>query len=238
MITTSRAFARMAAAAAFTALTVVSSAQNARAGEPFAPGVDRNPMGQATYLKIISGSRTSSMVRSGELRRTTMGHDTAAQAYQLSTYCKIDVRFMGIQEGTASSNAPELFFTGGFIDNLRAGQILETPDLKMKHMGFLDVTNVDGHQYAGADDIMIYDINTAGDGGGFGLNCLATMLKQAGHDMAVEKGLDVDDKAGIENLVVRVVLHPGAPVLGEVKLDATGVYNGMNVKVGGDYMAP
>lgn len=236
MIRASRVVARMAAVGAFAA---VVGANATRADVNIAPGQDRNPNGQATYLKIdTNAARTSSMVRSGELRRTTLGHDTANQTYQLQTYCKIDVRFMGVKEGTSNSDAPELFFTGSFIDNLRAGQILETPDLKMKHMGYKDVANMDGRRYTGADDILIYDINSAGDGGGFGLNCLATMLVKAARDEALAKGQDIDEKAGIENLQVRVLLHPSAPVLGELKLDASGVYNGMNVKVGGDYMAP
>jgi hypothetical protein len=47
------------------------------------------------------------------------------------------------------------------------------------------------------------------------------------------KDADYDD---IQDLQVVAHIYPGVPVLGAVKIDASGKYNGMPVKVGGDFV--
>ena len=42
----------------------------------------------------------------------------------------------------------------------------------------------------------------------------------------------------IEDMVIVAHVAENVPVLGAVKIDMSGVYQGMDVKVGGDYFAP
>ena len=201
---------------------------------------DRQPLGQSAYLKIdTSGSRTSGMVRSGELHRTVLGEDRSNPAdlgFSVKNHCKVSILFMGTKEGEVVSHVSGTIFSAQFLEDLRAGQIYSTPELKIKHNGYKDARNMDGHQYLHADELYIYDIDTNSDAGGFGLSCLSNAMLAAAQVQAKARGEVVDLAQGIEDLKITVLLHHDAPVIGEAKLDMTGLYNGSSVKLGGDYI--
>lgn len=222
------------------ALSTLSTMSLANVGSSTAALADRSPLGQTTFLRIdTSGSRTSSMVRSGSLDRTVTTEDRSNPAdphFIVKNHCKVSILFMGNREGTVMSQVRGFLFTAEFLNRLRAGEIYETPDLKIRHLGYKDARNSDGRTYAHADEIFIYDVNSNGDAGGFGLNCLSASLLQAAQAQVQSLGQPVNALAGIENLQIKVLMHADAPVLGEVKLDMTGIYDGNSVKMGGDYI--
>lgn len=207
---------------------------------PKLTAADRNPLGQTTYLKLDrSNSRTSALVRGGYLAETVLGVDNSDpdnEAILVKKHCRLEAFLVGTREGEATTRVDPYIFTQAFLDNLRAGQIYSTDHVKIRHMGYRDAVNMDGHRYDHADVLSIYDITGDTSAAGFGLYCLENAFFQLARAEAMERGESINPLDLVTNLKMTVLLHADAPVFGEVKVDLTGVYNGSNVKIGGDYI--
>lgn len=164
---------------------------------------------KARYVLDKDPKRTSSMIQSGKVDASVTQHLATASppAYEITLNYQFKIQLMGNQEGTQAEAVDAEFFKPEFLENLRKTGSYEGANFKAKHLGYADAKNLDGKLYQNCDKVLLYDFDTA------------------------DTGEDIQD------LQVLVHVYPGLPVLGGAKIDATGKYNGLPVKVGGDYVA-
>lgn len=194
---------------------------------------DRNPVGEYAFYKLDRNSgRTSGMFTRGEFetRVTRELLNENGKLFQVKLDYSLTVQFMGTQTGSELIDVPSEYFSAEFLDEIRETGSYETSDFKVRHMGFADARNMDGEFYPNCDKLLFYDIKT---GRSAGLRSLLFKGVQAAYQDAGEIPPTDGD---IENLKLLVHVKYGLPVLGGVKLDVSGVYRGMNLKAGADYL--
>jgi hypothetical protein len=187
----------------------------------------RNPIGEtANYQLDRNGARTTSMIQSGTALATVTefipDHENGP-SYNVNLDYDFVVQFYGRQKGTAKWAFGEEFFDDQFIVNLRERGTFETPDYKIRHEGYADARNLDGGVYPHCDKILIYDVKIPEN------SDIARLLYAS-------VGIDpmTMNKPPIEDLKIRGHIFAGVPVLGAVKLDLSGIVQGMSAKAGFD----
>ncbi len=188
-----------------------------------------DPLGQAANYKIDKDAkRTSSMLKSGTIKLSVPkeGQDLSkGPAYEVHIDYKFDIALMGPYQGNKITQIEKEYFTEEFLVTLREKGHYEGQYFKANHLGYADAKNLDGKFYAHCDKILLYDIKEPANLSMFS-EFLATVLAEQGAD-----------RENIQDLKVLAHISTGIPVLGAVKVDVSGVYNGMDVKAGGDYIA-
>lgn len=188
-----------------------------------------DPLGQAADYNIDKDpKRTSSMLKSGTIKISVP--QEANEPLQVAAYkVKIDYKFkiaiMGDYQGSKDTQIEKEYFTEEFLQNLREKGHYEGQYFKADHLGYADAKNLDGKLYPHCDKILLYDLKEPGSLTLFG-DLLASMLHP----------LDVD-RSDMEDMKVLAHIYVGVPVLGAVKVDVSGKYQGMDVKAGADYAA-
>jgi hypothetical protein len=146
-------------------------------------------------------------------------------AYETSLDYDFVLQFIGRRQGNETMAVPAAYFTPEFMTELRRTGQYQTPQFKVRHRGYAHARNMDGNVYSNCDKIEIYDIQQASPAADLARQLLRT---DAG----------MPEFAEIEDLVILAHVKEGMPVLGAVKLDVSGVYEGVRVKAGADYEAP
>ncbi len=176
----------------------------------------------ANYQLDKSSSRTTSIVKDGSVSMGVVGQSP----YKLKITYRLKLSVGGNRQGDLLIDLPEGFFEGEFMDKLRRDGHFETSSLKIDHLGYSDVTTLDGHSYAHCDIVKIYDIVLSKETKG-----LFKLLKDlSGDDLAAEEDF--------KDISIVGAVYPGIPVLGAVKVDLAGKYLGVSVRAGGDYVSP
>ena len=189
----------------------------------------RDPLGErAPYQLDKSRARTTSMIESGSADAVVteyLPNHERGPSYNVDLNYDFVVQFYGHQKGTSKWAFSKEFFEPGFMENLRATGSYVTPDYKIRHEGYADAQNKDGVLYPHCDVILIYDVVIPE-----GKNAISSILEAAA-------GMNPNAKGNpqIEDLKIRAHIFAATPVLGAVKLDLSGVTQGMNVKAGFDY---
>lgn len=182
----------------------------------------RDPTGESAYYEIDrSGGRTSPIVRDGHLIATVPGAMDDMAAYRVDIDYTLRLQLLGIRTGRKSMAVDEVYFTPEFLEQLRVDGEYIGERFKIRHLGFADATNIDGSFYPNCDKIYIYDIETLD----------APFMKMA---LALF-GLSEVNADQLQDITITAHVSYGIPVLGAVKMDLTGVYQGKNVKAGADY---
>jgi hypothetical protein len=165
-------------------------------------------------------ARTSSLIQSGTIDAevTKLIQDVQQEAYEVKLDYHFQIEFMGNQDGTKTTNIDATYFTPEFLENLRKTGSYVGPNFKAKHLGYEDAKNLDGKFYPHCDKIELYDIKQSSGLGALGRTLLAAPAR-----------------ADIKDLKIFGHIYEGVPVIGAVKLDASGNYDGMDIKAGGDY---
>lgn len=188
----------------------------------------RDPLGEAAQYQLDrNGARTTSMIQSGTASTTVsefQPNNTNGPSYRIDLEYDLSVQFYGRQKGLEKLLFPQEFFDEAFMEQLRGTGYYESPNFKLRHQGMGDARTLDGGVYPNCDKILMYDV-VFPDSKGFE----ALIYAAAGIDP------NSDSKPGIENLKINAYLFHGIPALGAVKLDISGVVQGMNIKIGFDY---
>jgi hypothetical protein len=192
------------------------------------PAFSRDPVGEtAAYQLDKNAARTTGLIQSGSaLAKVTefLPDHESGPSYNISLDYDFVVQFYGRQNGTTKWEFPQEFFKPEFMQKLRETGTFETADYKIRHEGYADVRNMDGGVYPHCDKILIYDIKIPE------LRLLSSILYAAsGYSPSAATN------PPIENLKIRGHMFNGVPVLGAVKLDLSGVVQGINAKAGFDY---
>ena len=194
---------------------------------PVVGGNDRNPVGErADYQVDRDRARTSSMILGGSMVATVTRAlpDNTPPSYEVKIDYAFDIQWIGTRSGTEQEPIDAVYFTEGFLEQLRRDGYYESPQMKIRHLGFADARNMDGRLYQHCDKLLIYDIQQPAVSG---------LVRIAADLLAPGATLDQ-----IENLEILAHVQYGVPVLGAAKLDASGDYDGMHIIAGGDYVAP
>jgi hypothetical protein len=190
-------------------------------------GID--PLGQSANYKIDTNpKRTSSMLKSGTIKLSVPNEgadQSKGPAYQVKIDYNFNVVMMGPYKGSKVTQIEQEYFTEDFLKNLREKGHYEGQYFKADHLGYADATNLDGKFYPHCDKVLLYDLRDPSD-----LNLFKDLLAKM---VNPQDG----DREDIQDLKVLTHIFTGIPVLGAVKVDVSGVYQGTNVKAGGDYMA-
>lgn len=192
----------------------------------------RDPVGEtANYDVERSSGRTSSMIQGGSMATKIVSANPShpdGPMYNLNIDWTLRIQLVGTRRGTRVVEVPESYFTPQFMQDLRVNGEYVGPTFKVRHLGYADARNMDGAFYAHCDKILIYDIEeTANEA----IIDLARSFLIPGRD-ATEAGDE------IEELEIVGHIKEGVPVLGAVKIDMTGKYQGQRVKAGADYKNP
>ena len=182
----------------------------------------QSPTGEiAHYIVDSNPERTSSFIKSGAFD-TRVGQflsESIPPSYEVTLNYFFKIKFIGEQEGIQTTKIDAAYFGETFMSDLRHNGHYETQSFKIDHLGYSDKTNLDGKFYPHCDKIKIYDI-------------------QSGPFVWFARGAFSQDGSTIENLVIVAHIFESIPVLGGAQIDMSGVYNGMDVKAGGDYITP
>lgn len=178
-----------------------------------------DPVGQkAHYLLDTDPKRTSSMIQSGSMDafvNQLVTNENGEPAYEVLLSYKFNIQFVGLKEGLERPLIDKHYFDEEFLINLRETGYYESPNFKAKHLGYTNTTTLNKKTYKNCDKIFLYDIQET------------TVFRQMAESILSEE---------IEDLVGLALISPGVPVLGAVKLDLSGTYQGLPVKAGGDYI--
>jgi hypothetical protein len=180
----------------------------------------RDPVGErADYVLDRDSSRTSSLVRSGSLVGYVVQYlpDNQPPAYDTHLDYSLRLQIFGSYNGSVGIPIDAPFFTPQFLEDLRVSGHYESPKFKIDHLGYEDATTLAGIAYPNCDVVRIYDIDYS--------------LTQLG-PMQAQQPLGGNE---IDNLVIVAHIYYGVPVLGAVKLDISGTYQGIGIRVGADY---
>lgn len=191
----------------------------------------REPIGENAFYNLDKrNGRTSSMIKSGNFVAEVSGvsANAAIPSFDVAINYEFDVAWVGNQTGTETMAIDQHYFTQEFLDELRVNGTYQTSEFKVKHMGFADAVNMDGQRYEHCDKLYFYEIKTDGE------SALSKLIVSTAYAMLIGGG-NVDANQ-IENLAILAHVKYGNPVIGAVKIDVSGKYNGMNVKAGGDYI--
>jgi len=200
-------------------------------GSAFAEG--RDPIGEQAYYQLDKNSqRTTSMIKDGYFTTQVAGvsENAASPSFDVNLVYHFDIQFMGVQEGNRDVVIEQKYFTEAFLQEIRQSGQYETTDFKVKHMGYATVINMDRTRYENCDKLLFYDIKTSSS------NPIAKLLLAAAEASLISRGGSIGPDPEIENLKILTHVKYGIPVLGAVKIDMSGVVQGMNVKAGGDYL--
>jgi hypothetical protein len=186
----------------------------------------RDPIGEfADYQIDRDPDRTTSYIRSGTLYSVVESFNAGDAENEPSYSTRIDydfnIQWIGRRQGTSYIDVPQEYFTEEFKEELRTTGYYESDKFKVEHLGYADGSNMDGAFYPNCDVIRIYDIQD---------------VKQADFITALMAPRLMSEE--IENLEIVAHIADGMPVLGAVKIDMSGDYQGMPVKAGGDYYTP
>ena len=188
-----------------------------------------DPLGQAANYNIDKDpKRTSSMLKSGTIKLSIPkeGEDQSkGPAYQVRIDYKFKVALMGDYAGSKETQVEKEYFTEDFLKTLREKGHYEGQYFKADHLGYADAKNMDGKFYPNCDKVLLYDLKEPS-----ALNLFKDLLANM-----VNPG-DAD-RSDIQDLKVLTHIYVGVPVLGAVKVDISGDYQGVAVKAGGDYIA-
>ena len=132
---------------------------------------------------------------------------------------------MGPYKGTKETQIEKEYFSEEFLENLRKTGHYEGQYFKADHLGYADAKNLDGKFYPHCDKILLYDLKEPATVNFFN-ELLGTLADP-----------EISDREDIQDVKVLAHVYVGVPVLGAVKVDVSGIYQGMAVKAGGDYMA-
>lgn len=191
----------------------------------------RDPVGEtASYEVVQSSSRTSSMIQGGSMDTAITSFDRAhpdGPMYDLEIDWTLRLRLLGTKRGSRGVEVPEVYFTPEFMRDLRVNGEYAGPTFRVRHLGFADVRNADGASYANCDKILIYDIEESAN---------EALIDVARNFLVFEDGVAASDD--IEDLEITAHIKEGVPVLGAVRIDITGKYQGQRVKAGADYETP
>ena len=189
--------------------------------------IRRDPMGEtASYQLDKNGSRTTSMIQSGSALATVtefLPEHENGPSYNVNFDFDFVVQFSGRQKGTIKFIFGQDFFEEQFMVSLRERGTYVGPDFKINHEGFADARNLDGNFYPHCDKVLFYDVKIPES-------------SEAADFLYRLVGIDPmrADKPPIENLKIRAHVYQGVPVIGAVKVDLSGIINGINFKVGLD----
>jgi hypothetical protein len=192
---------------------------------------DRDPEGEEAYYKVEKGSRTSGIIKSGQVD-TSVGEKNKVggkPSYPVDLEYKLKIDIIGTQSGTETIDVPAEYFTEEFLVMLREEKSYEAPKFKIKHQGFVNTETANGEEYRKCDKLFIYDIDTSKFQG------LRAALKAAAIQQAKSKGIDLPKGGSIDDLEITALVKYGVPVLGAVKIDISGKYKGTKIKAGADY---
>ncbi|MFM8316610.1 MAG: hypothetical protein ACKOA8_20195 [Deltaproteobacteria bacterium] len=190
-------------------------------------GID--PLGQSANYKIDKDpKRTSSMLKSGTIKISVPGEAkdlSQGPAYRVKIDYDFNISLMGPYKGTKETQIEKEYFSEEFLENLRKTGHYEGQYFKADHLGYADAKNLDGKFYPHCDKILLYDLKEPATVNFFN-EFLGTLANP-----------EISDREDIQDVKVLAHVYVGVPVLGAVKVDVSGIYQGMAVKAGGDYMA-
>jgi hypothetical protein len=196
----------------------------------FALGQARDPSGERAYYKLDrSGSRTSSMITEGHMVAKVAEHFSGSSSFQVDIDYKLKIQVLGNQTGTESISVPSEYFSEEFLEELRENGRYESSKFKVKHQGFADATTINGEHYDECDKLFIYDIDSKA------MPFFRNLFKQLAVQDLYEKGMLTSIDSEIQDLQITALVKYGLPVLGAVKIDMKGKYEGMNIKAGADF---
>lgn len=180
----------------------------------------------ADYIVDKDPKRTSGMIKKGSFNAVVSNFVqqtvSAPASYEVSLNYNLNISIVGNQQGSQKALLEEKFFTEEFLEDLRKNGTYEGPNFKAKHLGYANAKTLDGNYYPNCDRVLLYDLKQTPTAEFF-----SEMLATA-HDLTRDQ---------IENLQVVAHIYPGIPVLGGAKIDVSGKYSGMNVKMGADYQS-
>jgi hypothetical protein len=190
----------------------------------------RDPVGESAYYVVDrASSRTSSLVLSGNLTATIAQYNPDAEppTYDANIDYTLKLQFLGTRTGSIAMSVDEAYFSTDFLEKLRADGEFVGAKFKVRHLGYADARTKDGHTYPNCDKVLIYDIDTSSSGSAPFLGLATSLLARSG--VAGEE---------LEDLQITAHIAPDVPVLGAVKLDVAGKYQGTSVRAGADYQTP
>lgn len=183
-----------------------------------------NPLGQtADYTIDRDPARTSSIVKSGTVHASVphyLENAESGPSYQVNLDYAFNMGFLGQYEGTEETVIEKEFFTTEFIEKLRKSGTYKGKYFTAHHQGFADAKNMDGKFYPHCDKVLLTDLKKPGS-----FSFIKALLSH----------IAVGERGNIEDLKALAHISLGVPVIGAVKLDVSGLYEGIAVKAGGDY---
>lgn len=144
------------------------------------------------------------------------------------------LRLIGRKNGTGSIDIDEKAYTQEFINEVKEKGIVTTEDFKIKYVAQKDATTLDGNTYHGCDFLLVYDVNINAKMPIFKL--IKIIFGQV--NPYLNENIGLPEMEEIENLELLIGMKKDrVPVVGAVKIDLSGSYQGMAFKAGFDFKA-
>jgi len=188
-------------------------------------------IGQKAFYKLDKNpKRTTSLLKDGNFLATITQYYPEADggpAMEVALDYKFNVAMVGEQKGVENTLLDHKYFTPEFLEQLRKDGKYESENFKAIHKGYEDIKTLEGKKYPHCDIILLYDIKDSKD--------MPLRSDLAGFLSTIVRA---ETKADIQDMKVLMHVYPGLPVLSAAQLDISGIYEGMSVKAGADFMTP
>jgi len=192
----------------------------------------RDPRGERAFFQVVQDSnRTSRLIRGGDIIMRVLQEPLSYEPLEYAV--RLDYRLVVFLRGEQRGHGHLFFlqevFEESFLFDLRENRYYEAEFFKAEHIGYATVRNIDGRTYPNSDRVRLYDIEDPMTSGFEDLLRAVAATKLATPDPE-------RPYMGVENMEIIAHVSYGHPVFGGVRLDISGVVDGVNVKIGADYL--
>jgi len=194
---------------------------------------DRDPRGERAYFQVVQDPiRTSRVVRGGHIVASVAAEPVAVDPleYLVRLDYEFNILLRGPQRGARLLHFLHEVFQESFLIDLRANRHYEADFFKAEHSGFANVRNSDGRVYQHCDRVRLYDITDPS------MDFLRQLLLEVAAAQYAIEGRELPETAVIENMEVWTHIQYGYPVFGAVRLDISGKTDGVDFRVGADFL--
>lgn len=184
-----------------------------------------NPVGEtASYLLDRSRDRTSRLIKSGEANAEVASfvqHEKLGPSYVVDIQYDLKVSLVGNKRGSIGLIVPEALFNDQFYNDLERTKTSDLGVFKIDYEGTSSAADSSGTNYEQCVMTRIYDINTE-----------EYPIPGTNNGVMVLWHKSEGVKADVNNLEIKLKIHPDVPVLGAVEIDLSGEVYGFDFSAG------
>lgn len=191
--------------------------------------VPASPVGETASYELAK-SRSSWLIKRGQGTATVqefVNDETLGPSYLVKIDYEFDIRFHGKEKGEVGLLVPEAMLADGFYENLATNHPQDLGGFSIDYEGTTNEEDGAGNEYTECTAVRLFDIDTSH---------YVPANPPESPRVAVLWHIRESGDSEIENLEIKLKIHPTVPVIGGVVIDVSGTARGFDIEAGFDYV--